>query len=1742
MIITANTITYTPASFSPRRLVGAVLLVVSLCALAVAQSTSNPTDGSTPLGLAPGAPTGSYSLGGFDNVNLYSGSLNFHLPLLSVGGRGGAQYTMLLPIEQHWTVDHYENLDSGQTIDTPNYNWWDTISPGYSPGVLQARYVGWLANSCGTTRSPRYVYSRSHTRLTFTAADGTEYELVDQPTGGNYHLNGCATTAYSRGRVFTSNDGSAMTFISDANVLDPLLAEGLHASSSWADNSLSGYLLMRDGTRYRIDAGTVTWISDRNGNKLSFTYTGGVSTITDSLNRQVSIAYNVNDVAPYGLCDKVTFKGFGGATRTIRVSKAPLGSALKAGYSLQTDAQLFGIYGNGSVLENPTVVTSVWLPDTDGVTRRYAFYYNSYADLARVELPTGGAYEYDWAAGLTSGATTGTFQGSSYTSQYYIYRRIVERRVLADGINVVSRMTYSRPESSEGVTVGYVTVDEMDGAGMLLTRQQHYFNGTGAAATMEQGPLAAPTAGTTQGKEYQTDAYNTDGTTLLRHVVNLWEASTILGQGPHITETDTTLSDTNQITKTIFTYDRYGNQTDINEYDYGVGSPGTLARRAHIDYLTTNNVNGVTYDTVNPSTTSPDPAATIHIRSLPAQQQIFDASGAEKARINYEYDNYANDGSHAPLVGLAGISGLDAAFTTNYTTRGNVTCTTRWLLSTSTPLYAYSQYDIAGNVVKAIDPRNYATTFDYADRFGAPDSEARNNTAPIELGTQSSYAFPTSITNALNQTAYAQYDYYLGRLVNVEDINGVVSSGYSDNEPLDRPTKIVRAVNTAVQSQLAFSYDDVGRTVTTTSDLNAYNDNLLKSVVLYDGLGRTTETRQYETTTAYITSKQNYDALGRAYQVSNPYRAGDTIYWTTTAYDALGRSVSVTTPDNAVLSMSYSGNAMITTDQGGKIRRSLTDALGRLIRVDEPDASNNIGSVSAPILPTSYVYDVLDDLLTVTQGSQTRTFVYDSLKRLTSATNPESGTASYQYDPNGNLTQRINARNITTTISYDAINRPTSRTYNDNPATPAVNYYYDGQAMPAGAPVIDRGLAAGRLVAVTYGGGSAGTYRGYDQLGRAVRQIQQTDGVNYLVEAAYNKTEGITSETYPSVPGYADRRSISYSYDGSGRLAAMMTAATTFGGAASASGIGYAAHGAFSSETLGNGLMHSVSYNSRLQPSEIKLGTVGAPTSVLDLLYSYGTTNNNGNVQSVTYAGGGLNYVQAFTYDQLNRLATAQETTGTQTNWTQTQDYDRYGNRWVVPTGGGQSQYFDSNNRIVGKGYDADGDLISDGGTTYGYDAECRLARVNGVESYRYDGEGRRVRKLLGESTRLVYGIGGQLVAEFDGTNGALRKEYVYGAGGLLATIEPNNSTKYVTQDHLGTPRVVTNGSGTVVSRRDYFPFGEELSAGIGGRTTAMGFSMPDGVRQQFTGQPRDFETGLDFLASRYYSSTNGRFTSPDSFGGHITNPQTLNLYAYVLGNPLKYIDPSGHSPQDGNKPDKNAQVEKVPRPDVEKKYVVTVTIIYEDIVTSSKASTLLVVGNGGSVGPPGRWERMLPVWGNGRMAVNDFQTGHPYWGAFHTAMAVSDVFLVKSIVTSVGRLGLELAAENVAQKAVVEETVAESSVAVEESVTLFHGSTKNASQIAESGLDVGRPGATYVSSDVAAAQDAIAARTALGEATDAGIIVSKVPSGGLNSLIDSGDILVRPYSGFYPYRLNTVEHLLRTPAAKELFNRGIIR
>src|SRR5882672_8941333 len=126
-----------------------------------------------------------------------------------------------------------------------------------------------------------------------------------------------------------------------------------------------------------------------------------------------------------------------------------------------------------------------------------------------------------------------------------------------------------------------------------------------------------------------------------------------------------------------------------------------------------------------------------------------------------------------------------------------------------------------------------------------------------------------------------------------------------------------------------------------------------------------------------------------------------------------------------------------------------------------------------------------------------------------------------------------------------------------------------------------------------------------------------------------------------------------------------------------------------------------------------------------------------------------------------------------------------------------------------------------------------------------------------GSSTKGLWKFDGQTPTDSsgNGNSGTLNGGATYstdtpgGGGSSPAQIH------WLVTDQLGTPRMVFDQSGSLanVSRHDYLPFGEELYAGTGGRTTAQGYGVSDNVRQKFTQKERDIETGLDYFLARYY-------------------------------------------------------------------------------------------------------------------------------------------------------------------------------------------------------------------------------------------------------------------------------------------------
>ncbi|MCP4526375.1 MAG: RHS repeat-associated core domain-containing protein [Aestuariibacter sp.] len=115
------------------------------------------------------------------------------------------------------------------------------------------------------------------------------------------------------------------------------------------------------------------------------------------------------------------------------------------------------------------------------------------------------------------------------------------------------------------------------------------------------------------------------------------------------------------------------------------------------------------------------------------------------------------------------------------------------------------------------------------------------------------------------------------------------------------------------------------------------------------------------------------------------------------------------------------------------------------------------------------------------------------------------------------------------------------------------------------------------------------------------------------------------------------------------------------------------------------------------------------------------------------------------------------------------------------------------------------------------------------------------------------------------------------------------NVVYYLHGDHLGSTSLSTDANGAVVARQLYYPYGEERWSS-GTLTTDYGF----------TGQRREQGIGLYDYNARFYDPALGRFVSADTIVPSPGDPQAWNRYSYVLGNPLKYIDPTGHCATNG--------------------------------------------------------------------------------------------------------------------------------------------------------------------------------------------------------------------------------------------------
>ncbi|HEY0141993.1 MAG TPA: NucA/NucB deoxyribonuclease domain-containing protein, partial [Thermoanaerobaculia bacterium] len=214
--------------------------------------------------------------------------------------------------------------------------------------------------------------------------------------------------------------------------------------------------------------------------------------------------------------------------------------------------------------------------------------------------------------------------------------------------------------------------------------------------------------------------------------------------------------------------------------------------------------------------------------------------------------------------------------------------------------------------------------------------------------------------------------------------------------------------------------------------------------------------------------------------------------------------------------------------------------------------------------------------------------------------------------------------------------------------------------------------------------------------------------------------------------------------------------------------------------------------------------------------------------------------------------------------------------------------------------HDDSGSITSDGKYNFGYDATAMMTSLTGAdrnERYLYTADDERVAVVrnIGSGRRTTWSISAldnHLLRTWtdDTTTGTRQftwsEDEIWRGSTLLASDSPTGLKRYHL-DHLGSPRLVTNGAGVRIGEQTFDPFG------TGGTL--------DGGRLQFTGHERDVPASgsglvLDYMHARYYDGAGGRFLSVDPTweSADLTKPQSWNRYSYVLNDPVNMVDPDG--------------------------------------------------------------------------------------------------------------------------------------------------------------------------------------------------------------------------------------------------------
>jgi len=458
------------------------------------------------------------------------------------------------------------------------------------------------------------------------------------------------------------------------------------------------------------------------------------------------------------------------------------------------------------------------------------------------------------------------------------------------------------------------------------------------------------------------------------------------------------------------------------------------------------------------------------------------------------------------------------------------------------------------------------------------------------------------------------------------------------------------------------------------------------------------------------------------------------------------------------------------------------------------------------------------------------------------------------YDLNGNISRYTVPHAGEISYTYDPINRLTNIDYPDGKFI-KYNYDYNSNLTEVSD---DHGI----------------TSYSYDGLNRLIKaKLPNKDDIAY----EYDPAGRLLRIVYP------DREEVKYDYDSRGRLIKVLDQF----------GITQYEYddktNLVTKELLANGIVTEYFYNN--VPQVIGVAHKKSDgTLIVKYQYSY---DKNGNCISAEKTTPLQTETTTYLYDKLGRLVEARYSDKSFEKYI----YDGAGNRLAKITQEEKIEYeYDHLNRLTRAGetffdYDRSGNLskkrCKDKETLFNYDATGKLTSWYDGQNrviFDYDGEGRRISKIV--NGKKIFFINDpaapltRVLLEKD-ENGTTLKRYVYGLSRLFSN--QSSGTQFFLYDHPGkNVSCLVNKKQQVSESFCYDAFGC--------RNEKSALQNPYG----YVGEEYDEETGLLYLRNRYYDPEIGRFISPDTVLGVLTDPQTLNPYVYVGNNPVNFIDPSG--------------------------------------------------------------------------------------------------------------------------------------------------------------------------------------------------------------------------------------------------------